>query len=278
MEALRNRLRRQRARGIVLTALAALCFGPTGCANFFDEVWSRDFSVKEWWTPPDPLEVLSHSSDGDRRARALRALKEPKLNGGSDKDQDAIVQILSTAASTERAALCRLAAIESLETFKDPRVVHALEDAYYRATTFPADTASIIRCVALKALGNSEQPAAIDILVRVLREPPVAADSPEEEKQQKTNERTAAARALGHYKTHAGAEALVTIMKSEKDVALRNRAHESLQACVGKDLGTDPKLWDDYLHNAGKDLPTGVADGKSFGDKVRDFVAPVDFR
>ena len=35
---------------------------------------------------PDPLVVLRDSSDGDERAKALRALQEPKPNGGTDAD------------------------------------------------------------------------------------------------------------------------------------------------------------------------------------------------
>ena len=278
MDAQRNRLRRARARGVVSIAFAALCFGPAGCAGTWDEVWSRDFSVKEWWTPTDPLVVLAKDSDGDHRARALKALKEPKFNQGNDKDQDAVVQILVTAAATERAALCRLAAIETLQTFKDPRVVRGLEDAYYRATSFPAETASIIRCVALEGLGNTGQPAAIDHLVRVLREPPVAANAAEDEKQQKTNERTAAARALGHFRGRAATDALVATLKTEPDVALRGRAHEALVASTGKTFGPEAKLWEDYLQNAGKDQPAGVVEEKSLGDKIIDVVVPVGLR
>ncbi len=270
MNAQPNRLRR--ARGAVLIAFAALCFGPTGCAGTWDEVWSRDFSVKEWWTPPDPLVVLRDDSDGDHRARALRALREPKFNSGSDKDQDGIVQILVTAAATERAALCRLAAIETLQTFKDPRVVRGLEDAYYRATSFPPETATIIRCLALEGLGNTGQAAAIDHLVRVLREPPVAGDAGEDEKQQKTNERTAAARALGHFKGRAASEALVATLKTEQDVALRDRAHEALKASTGRNFGPDAKLWEEYLQNAGKDQPVGIVEEKGFGNKILDLV------
>ena len=278
MDAQRNRPRRVRARGLVLTVYAVLCLGSSGCANVWDEVWSRDFSLKEWWTPPDPLVVLRDSTDGDRRARALRMLHEPKQNGGTDKEQDFTVELLNTAASTERAALCRMAAIEALQTFKDPRVVKGLEDAYYRATSFSPDTASIIRCRALAALGQTGQPAAVDILVRVLREPPVAAESSETEKQQKTDERTAAALSLGRFKGRAAAEQLLVLMKTEQDIALRDRAYESLQTSTGKHFAADPKLWSDYLQNAGKNLETGVVPEKTFGDKMLETVVPASFR
>jgi hypothetical protein len=275
MDALRNR-----RRGVVMAFYAVLCCAPLGCMNTtWDEVWSRDFKFKEWWTPPDPLVVLRDSTDGDRRARALRALGEPdQKKGSTPKEQDFVIELLTKAAATERAALCRLAAIESLEKFKDPRVVKALEDAYYRATSFQPDTASIIRCRALEAMGGIAQPAAVDILVRVLREPTVADQGSESEKQQKTDERTAAARALGHYQGRPAAEALLTVMKTEQDVALRDRAYESLQVCTGQNIGPDIKLWEGYLQNAGKDQAVGVVPEKTFGDKVHDLVVPASFR
>ncbi len=278
MGAQRNRVRRAAARGVVGAAFAVLSLAPLGCAGGWDYVMSRDFSFHDYFSPPDPLVVLRDETDGDHRARALRRLHEPKQNGGSDKDQDFTLQLLTTAAAAERVALCRLAAIETLEIYKDPRVVHGLEDAYYRATSFPAETASIIRCRALEALGKVEQPDAVPILVKVLREPPVSEQSTEAEKQQKTDERTAAARALGHYKGHAVAESLVAVMKTEKDLALLDCAHVSLQASTGKHFAADAKLWDDYLQNAGKDQPIGVVPERGVVGKVYDLVVPVDYR
>jgi hypothetical protein len=271
----RKGVRQATARDFARAVFAVLSFVPLGCAGAWDQVLSRDFSFHDYFSPPDPLVVLRDDTDGDHRARALRRLGEPKLNGGTDKDQDFTVQLLTTAAAAERAALCRLAAIETLETYKDPRVVRGLEDAYDRATSFPAETASIIRCRALEALGKVEQPAAVGILVRVLRAPPAAEQSTEAEKQQTTDERTAAARALGHYQGSAVAEALVAVMKTEKDLALLDCAHASLQASTGKDFAADAKLWEDYLQNAGKDQPTGVAPGKGVAAKLYDLVVPV---
>ena len=107
-----------RLAGILLVSLA-MC----GCTTtFWDDITSRDFEFKKLWeSPPNPLVVLHESHDGDARARALSSLKEPKEHGGKDEDQDAIVSILVTAARTDAQPLCRLAAIQSLGTFKDPR-------------------------------------------------------------------------------------------------------------------------------------------------------------
>ena len=70
------------------------------------------------------VDALRRGQPASRRSAALTALREPKQYGGSDAEQDAIMNILVTAASTEKQPLCRLAAIESLGHFKDPRAVN----------------------------------------------------------------------------------------------------------------------------------------------------------
>src|SRR5262249_19511664 len=143
---------------------------------------------------PDPLEVIKSSPDADKRARALRTLDEPLQYGGTQKQQDLIVTVLTHSAVEDEQALCRLAALSKLRTFRDPRAVKALEDAYYRAGSFSPDTATVIRCQALDGLGATEHPDALKVLLKVLREPPVEGAEPE--RQQKLDERIAAARAL----------------------------------------------------------------------------------
>jgi HEAT repeat protein len=211
-------------------------------------VTSRDFSWKSWFNKPNPLIVLRDSSDGDQRAKALRALQEPKLYGGSDADQDAILQILTTAAAKEKQPLCRLAAIQSLGHFKDPRGLKGLTEAFYNASAFSPETATVIRCQALTAMGETGNPAAVELLARVVREPP--AEGTENEKQQTIDVRIAAARALGKFSHYQATEALVRVMQTEKDIALRDRAYESLQAATGKKLPPDGKEWEQLLHQA----------------------------
>jgi hypothetical protein len=60
-----------------------------------------------------------------------------------------------------------------------------------------------------------------------------------------------AARALANYNQPQATEALTRVMRTEKDVALRDRAHESLQAATGKRYSADDKAWDDYLQPQG---------------------------
>jgi hypothetical protein len=205
---------------------------------------------------PNPLLVLRDSSDGDKRARALAGLQEPKQYGGTDVEQDAIVNILTTAAATEKQPLCRLAAIQSLGRFKDPRAVKGLTEAFYNASAFSPETATVIRCEALNALGATGNPSAVELLARVVREPP--AEGTEQERQQTLDVRIAAARALGKFSHYQATEALVRVMHSETDIALRDRAYESLQVATGKKLPPDAKEWDELLHQASyQENPSG---------------------
>jgi HEAT repeats len=242
-------LRRSRVSAAFYTLLVTIPVGLTGCAGFWDDVFSRDFSFKTYFSkPPDPLVVLHDSTDGDKRARALRRLEEPKEHGGTDLEQDTVVEILVTAATREKQPLCRLAAIETLGKFKDPRAAKGLVDAFYNASAFSAETATIIRCNAVTALGKTRNPMGVELLARVVREPP--AEGTELEKQQTLDVRIAAAAALGSFTHYQATEALVYVLGHEKDVALRDRAHESLVTATGQKLPPDPEAWANYLHQA----------------------------
>jgi hypothetical protein len=237
----------RRWQGLVPVALAHLLL--SGCANFWDDVTSRDFKMADLWSRPDPMTVLEKSTDGDKKARALRSLDEPLTHGGSQQDQDRIVDLLVQTATRDPQAWCRQAAIDTLRKFKDPRAVAALKTAYYNADAFPPETSAPLRCQVLAALGDTGNPAAVDLLVTVLREPPV--EGPEVDKQQKNDERIAAARALANFQQGPAAEALLAVLRAEPDnVALRDRAGESLVKITGKDLPAEPQAWDDYLHHS----------------------------
>ena len=231
----------------VLTSLA-IC----GCGGFWDEVRSNNFEISHLFIKPNPLLVLKESTDGDERARALATLHEPKQVGGTDQEQDFVVQVLVTAASSERQPWCRLKAIGSLGRFQDPRAVKGLEDAYYKASTFPAETAHAIRVQAITALGNTKNPDALPILIRFVRQKPV--EGSEQEKRENLDERIAAAHALGNFNQYQATEALTVVLQDTKDVALRDSAHASLKTITGKDFPPDHAAWEEFLHqNAGKD-------------------------
>jgi HEAT repeat protein len=299
---------RQQVRRALLPAALA-CLGLSGCASLWDDITSRDFEVRSFWEKPDPLVVLRDSTDGDKRAKAFRALREPAQYGGTPQMQDQVVTILCTAVQTERTAWSRQAAISALRTFKDPRATDGLVQAYYKASDFPPETANIIRCQALAGLGEAagdspaveilarvytEQPGdkdldvpapkspaqvverrlakarrgALDLLVKVVKEPPV--EGPEQDKTQKMQERIAAARALGHFKQYDATETLVAVLKTEKDPSLRAGAHESLQLVTGKRFPEDGQVWDDFIRNA-RDK-NGIYGDPSFTDRIKDIV------
>jgi HEAT repeat protein len=241
--------------------LAVACLGASGCGTFWDDLTRRDFTFQRLYTQPDPLVVLRDSQDADDRARAMRALHEPLQNGGDQSAQELVVKVLTTAAVSDRQIVCRQAAVFALRDFKDPRAVKALKDAYYAAGSFNPETATILRCQVLSALGTNGRPEAVELLVRVLKEPPVEGAS--EDKQAKMDERIAAARSLGRFKEPEAATALAGVLRTDQDVALRDRAVESLHGITGKSLPAEYQPWADYLNQAGK--PDALAKEKAQG-------------
>jgi hypothetical protein len=230
----------------LLGAMASALMGLSGCA-FLDDFSLKRFNFEDFRDPPEPMEVVRKSKDGTKRARAIRCLKEPLLNGGSQQEQDLYVSVLNYTAANDSQALCRMAAIDVLRTYRDPRVVDGLKEAYYRAGSFDAYVATVLRCQALNGLGETAQPGAVETLVRVLREPP--AEGPDQDRQQKLDERIAAARALGHFKQYQATSALVEVLRKEQDVALKVCAHESLESATGRELPPDATAWAEFLNN-----------------------------
>jgi hypothetical protein len=258
------------------STLLAVCLLPlacAGCANFWDKITAKDFEISSLWVKPNPLLVLRDSKDGDKRKEALLALREPNQHGGTPQEQDAIVEIVTKAAVTEHTPIARMAAIESLSKFKDPRATEYLISAYYKSYGFTTESkeeikfnpeaANMIRCKALVALGEqmdpkAPNPKAISLLVDVVGGPKTkAADL---DRQMEMDERIAAARSLSKINQPRATDALLTVLKNEKDVALRDRAQESLEASTGKKIPADYKQWDDALHHQSNQQ---VADAKA---------------
>ncbi len=245
-----------------LLAPWALALG--GC-GVWDDFRANDYSFKATFNPPDPLQELGNgANEGGKRARALGRIKEPAQNKGSEEQQKLALTYLSRAAREDQQAICRLEAIRTLSTFRDPRAVQPVVDAYYAADGFAPETRSIIRMQAMRALGEigKDDPQALELLVRVVQAPPVeAGKSSEDEKQQYTDERTTAARALGHFKNYRATEALVTVLKTDRDEALRDAAHESLVAVTGKKLPKDAAAWEQMLNNPSAPRDRAIAGG-----------------
>lgn len=231
----------------------------SGCGAW-DDFRACDYSVRAYFKTEDPLEVLKTSSDGTKRARALGELREPKQGSGNDEQHDLVVGLLIRSASEEPHAIARVEAIKTLGTFKDPRAVKGLKDAFYAAERFPSpEIRSHVRIQSMNALGRIGDGAAVDLLVDVLRAPPIeAAKSSDAEQQMNLDERLAAAEALSGFKNSRATEALVQVLKSEKDVALRNTATKSLQTATGKKLPDDVQAWEDALY--GEKPASRVAD------------------
>jgi HEAT repeat protein len=208
-----------------------------------------------YFHPVDPYKVLRDTnSSGDDRHRGILAIKEPLQNGGTAEQQTLIIDMLKYSALSDPQAVCRMASYDVLRKFKDPRAAEILKEAYYKTTSFAPETGNILRCQVLEALGDTKNPAAVELLVRVLREPP--ASGPEVDKQAQLDERNAAARALGHFSDYQATKALAETLTKEQDVALRNEVHHSLVEATGRDLPADATAWNNLLNTApGQPLP-----------------------
>jgi hypothetical protein len=228
----------------------------TGCATFWDEVWSqeRDWRYVTGINRPEPLVVIRDSTDGHRRAQALGELREPLLNGGNAQDQETYLKILDAAATSEREPICRLAAIRSLGKFRDPRAARCLEEIYQlpsreaksrddRVLNYTLEINNMIRKEALVALETTKDPDAWKLLVRVARQPGPTQEANLTDRQQTQDEKIVAIRALGNYRQQECIDALVYVMKTEKDIALRDRALASLEDTTGKKWPAPRDAW-----------------------------------
>jgi hypothetical protein len=242
--------------------LAPWAMAAAGC-GIWDEFRANDYSFKATFSPGDPLaELANPPRDGGKRARAYGRIKEPSQNKGSERDQEFAILVLTKAAKEDQQAICRLEAIKTLSTFKDPRAVQPLVDAYYAAGGFAAETRSVIRMQAMTALGKAgkDNAEAANLLVRVVQAPPVeSGKSSEDEKQQYLDERLTAARALAGFKNYQATEALVSVLRTDRDVALRAAAHESLVAITGNKLPAEAQAWDDLLNSPAESRGRAVA-------------------
>jgi HEAT repeats len=293
------------ARSLVRTLLscaAASTLGLTGCAGTYDLVTSQRFKERPFhtlFTTEDPIEVLEKVQEGDDRVRAMRNLEEPREHGGSQVQQDRLIAILQSSATTESRPLCRLAAVEALSRFKDPRVGPILIAAYRNApydvppttavpdpvspvaalsgigiksavSAFTPDTVTSLQCSVLESLGRHRDTEGLKLLVEVAATPTErpktkpaeieaasamlsleASAGPSEV--DRMDVRLAAIRALGNYQNDATAtRTLVAVLRVEKDVAVRGRAHESLTKITGKDLPPDGAAWADWMEKSDK--------------------------
>ncbi|MDB5311487.1 MAG: lyase HEAT-like repeat protein [Gemmataceae bacterium] len=262
----------------------------TGCAGTWDTLTSRKFrkepvtTVKHLISPEDPMVVLRASPprEGDERAKAMNRLKEPLAAGLTQQDQDEVIDLLARTAIKDTSPVLRLAAIEALGRFDDPRAAGILMIAYQKAhgrtdgapdpfrpdpgvqqtgglagrvpgrptslqltppTGFPPETVEAIRCRALEAVGRTGGPEGVRFLASVADGPGSDA-APEGADEREV--RLAALRGLGKCRQPEAVVALAHVLAAEtgKDTAVAGRAHAGLVRLTGKKLPPDPQQWD----------------------------------
>jgi hypothetical protein len=230
-----------------LVACIFLAVSLCGCVGLWDDVSARGWRPKDLFYSPDPVVVLrEQTDDNDRRAKALRALPEPLQRGGTEEDQKWALGVLEHAATQDLNVYCRLSAIDALGRFKDDRAVKILEDAYFKAVNFTPEMNTVVSQKAIAALGETGNPAAIGLLVRVAREPETDKKATTEERRQLSDIRLTALRSLGKFHQPEAADALVQVMHRSKEVALRDRAYDSLKTVTGKQYPADSPEWNLY--------------------------------
>jgi HEAT repeat protein len=260
--------------------VVALIAAGSGCASTWETMTSRRFREKPYETTfgnEDPLKVLRESPDGEAKARAMRKLKEPAANGRPQTEQDEVVQILTDAATGDPSPWVRVAAIDALGRFKDPRAVEVLATAYYQAAGrpepptpatppvvaaggrqpgvladrlglhgpqgFAPDQAANIRGRALEALARTGRPEAVEFLARIAAGQEIPAD---EDPATKDFVRQRAVAGLGKVRTKEAVVALAGVLSAEhdKDITLTDLAHSGLVSLTGKNEPADPKAWE----------------------------------
>ncbi len=250
-----NRQQRRFRRGWHLVSAGAL-ISLSGCVTLWDEVTSRERDMNYVFRQPDPLITLRDSTDNHRKAQALALLKEPAQRNGTREQQELYLSILMRAAVNEdkgqyepmsRDPLCRLSAIRTLGEYRDPRALPALEKAYFDPQPFTSDMNAMIRQQALASLEKNGNPEVRHILIRAARQPSAVPVASPVERQQILDEKIAAVRALSRYPQYDSADTLVYILETEKDVALRDCAHEALKISTKRDLPADAKAWRDLM-------------------------------
>ncbi len=256
------------ARRIAVAALVAATVGLTGCASTWDTMTSRRFRDAPFGTmfkSDDPMTVLRENPDGEARARAMRNLQEP----GAEPEQTEAIEILASAATTDPSPWVRVAAIDALGRFRDPRAVEQLAHAYHQAggkpaaqpakgsgllsdrlglrgpQGFPSDQVASIRGRAIEALARTGRPEAVGFLAEVASTPPSEFEDPVE----RNAVRQRAVAGLGKIRDKEAVVALAKVLAAEegKDVTLTSLAHGGLVELTGLTHPADAAAWSEVV-------------------------------
>lgn len=273
-----------------------------GCASGWETVSSRRFREAPfktlWGRDDDPLTVLRTSPLGDDRARAMGRLVEPATDG-RPAEQDEAVQLLAQAAASDPSPWVRLAAVDALGRFKDPRAADALVAAYHAAPGkparpadapreaiqtaadrrpvstagladlrgpqgFPADQVAGLRVRVLDALARHAQPGGVELLVQVAAGRDLPAD---DDPLARDLVRQAAVRNLGTVRKPEAVTALAKVLSAEsgRDITVATLAHDGLRSLTGKDLPADPREWEAVVQAGAAVAPAGNAVQRAVG-------------
>ena len=280
-------------RVLTIAVFAGTPLALTGCAGTWDTISSRTFRKDPLNTtyhlirPEDPMAILRSDPPraGDERAKAMRRLKEPLTNGLSQQDQDQIVDLLARSATNDASPVLRMAAIEALGRFEDPRAPGILMIAYQKAhgraegtpepmhesglqlaggpngrtpgrlaslvpltgpTGFSPDTVEAIRCRSLESLGRTNRPEVVQFLGAVAAGP-TTQSAPEGSDDREV--RLAAIRGLAKCRQPEAVAVLSRVLAAEsgKDTAIAGRAHDGLVHLTGKRIPADPAKWNEVV-------------------------------
>ena len=280
-------------RVLTIAVFAGTPLALTGCAGTWDTISSRTFRKDPLNTtyhlirPEDPMAILRSDPPraGDERAKAMRRLKEPLTNGLSQQDQDQIVDLLARSATNDASPVLRMAAIEALGRFEDPRAPGILMIAYQKAhgraegtpdpmpesglqlaggpngrtpgrlaslvpltgpTGFSPDTVEAIRCRSLESLGRTNRPEVVQFLGAVAAGP-TTQSAPEGSDDREV--RLAAIRGLAKCRQPEAVAVLSRVLAAEsgKDTAIVGRAHDGLVHLTGKRIPADPAKWNEVV-------------------------------
>lgn len=198
-----------------------------GCATFFDDIRARSpqpglwnnitFRTRLAFNMNDPMDMIA-DEDGDMRRRGYLNLKEPKPG---TEEYTQVLGILRKAASQEKEMVVRMAVVSRLGQFKDPVSTQILLEAW-QAPANTGESGIPIRMAIVRALGQRGDPAGLQVIATALQ------------KENTLDLRLTAADALAGFKEAQAAGTLIAVLREDKDISLRNRAHKSLQKMTGK--------------------------------------------
>lgn len=277
----------------VLTA-TTLALGLVGCTTTWDDITSRDFKVSSMWTAaPAPMTVIEKSTDGYARAKAFS-----KLDESSDPQiHERQMRVLQSTAITDRDPLCRLAAIRTLGRYKDPQAAKTLSEVYLGNPGMSPENNALIRQQALTSLQNNSPTEARQLFIQAARQPSGSlTGAAQRDRMEILDERLTAIRALAKYPQPDSVETLVKLLETEKDIAIRTCAHESLKSATKRDIAADGKAWREFLVTGREPerpsspllasftrgastptptpTPTTPSNEPGFFDKIQNFIRP----